>query len=568
MKRNLVDLSAQEYDVLIIGGGINGICVAWDAALRGLSVALVEKGDFGQATSFNSMRIIHGGFRYLQHADFRRVRRFMREQAAFMRIAPHLVHPLPFLIPTYNDFMRGRNLFRLALWAKNIIGFNPPALDDPAKVLPKGRLISRAECLQILPGLDDRRLSGAAVVYDSQMASSERVVMSFAHSAMVAGATLANYVQVTNVLRRGDRLVGAKARDVLTGDEFDIRAKIVVNTCGPWMDGVTGLLNGGFHGPRQRWSKAFNLVVNRRWGTDLAFGVYSHGSYEDKDAIFNKRARLLFITPWRERSLIGTAYLPYDCEPDNMTISKAEIETFLNEINKAFPAAELALRDVSFVYGGLVPILDDEPLSEAVQLRKKYRIHDHRTDDGIDGLISINGVKFTEARYVAERAVSLLFRRLGNSAPRCRTAETRIYGGNIERVHDFLTVQIRRNGFPAPTIRRLVYHYGTAYDNVLSYMKSSCQSQPKMNVEGRLLEAETLYALREEMGLKLEDVVLRRTSLAYESKNALDSIRFCASVMAKELGWSRSRLQKEVEQVTDLFPDLTYEPSENSCYGS
>lgn len=568
MERKLADLSAREFDVLVIGGGIQGVCVAWDAALRGLAVALVEKGDFGQATSFNSMRIIHGGFRYLQHADFRRMRRFMYEQAAFMRIAPHLVHPLPFVIPTYRNMLRSQNMFRLALLAKRFFGSHQSKLDELDKTVPRGRLISRADCLKILPYLDDKRLTGAAVIHDAQMLSSERLVISIARSAAAAGGTLANYVRVTGFLRSGDRVIGVNAIDGIEGDELSIRAKIVVNTCGPWIDQVAGFLNRASNQPLQRLSKAFNLVINRRWATEFAFGVYGHHGYRDRDAVFNKGSRLLFVIPWRDRSLIGTAHLPYDRGPDDMVISKSEIETFLDEINKAFPAAKLTLPDVSFVYGGLVPIADRSERSEAVQLRKKYRIHDHRTDDGIDGLISVNGVKFTEARYVAEQAVTLTLRKLGTTVPKCRTAVTPIYGGDIEPVHEFLTEQIRRNGLPAATVRRLVYHYGSAYLNVLSSSKEHCEQKSKPTMEYRVLEAETLYAIREEMARKLEDVVLRRISLAYESENALDSINLCASVMAKELGWNRSRVEKEIEQVTALFPAQTYGPSENSCYRS
>src|ERR671930_1078023 len=183
MQRDLNRLATDAYDVLIIGGGIYGVCVAWDAALRGLSVALVERGDFGHATSSNSLRVIHGGLRYLQYGDLHRLRQSIQERTVFMRIAPHLVHPLPFFIPTYGHAMRGKEILALALRINDLIGFNRNRLEDPQKYLPPGRIISREECLRLFPGIEKKELTGGAIVYDCQLFSSERLILSFARSA-------------------------------------------------------------------------------------------------------------------------------------------------------------------------------------------------------------------------------------------------------------------------------------------------------------------------------------------------------------------------------------------------
>src|ERR671918_2641974 len=188
MERNLANLSKHTYDVLVIGGGIYGVCAAWDAALRGLSVALVDKGDFGHATSSNSLRVIHGGLRYLRHGDLRRLRQSIQERTVFMRIAPHLVHPLPFLIPTYGHAMRGKEIHTLAVLMNDLIGLDRNRLEDPQKYLPPGRIIAREECLRLFPGIEKRGLTGGASVYDCQMFSSERLILSFARSATMYGA--------------------------------------------------------------------------------------------------------------------------------------------------------------------------------------------------------------------------------------------------------------------------------------------------------------------------------------------------------------------------------------------
>src|SRR5918995_3005687 len=217
MVRNVKNLSNQTYDVVVIGGGIYGVCIAWDARQRGLSVALVEKGDFGGATSSNSLRVIHGGLRYLQQGDIRRVRRSIYERSAFMRIAPHLVRPLPILIPTYGRSLRGKQIFSLALFLNKLIGF-----DLNGREFPSSRIVSKKECLRLYPGVNERGLTGGVIVYDCQMSNSERLVLSFAHSAQIAGAELANYVECTDILSEAGRVSGVKARDTLTGDEFTV----------------------------------------------------------------------------------------------------------------------------------------------------------------------------------------------------------------------------------------------------------------------------------------------------------------------------------------------------------
>jgi len=550
MDRNPERLSAKTYDVLIIGGGIYGVCVAWDAALRGLSVALLEKADFGHATSSNSLRIIHGGFRYLQHGHLRRMRRLIHERAVFMRIAPHLVHPLPFLIPTYRNLMRSREAFNLALLANDLIGFDRNRLEDPHKCLPRGRIVSREECLEIAPGLKDRGLTGAAIVYDSQMSSSERLVISFARSAWEYGADLANYVEVTGFLRDKGQVAGVKAKDLIKGTDIDVRARFVVNTSGPWIDRVTHLLPGFRSKPIQVLSKAFNILVNREFANGHAVGVYSKSVFKDQDALINKGSRLFFITPWQKRSLIGTAHLPYDADPDGLRMTESEVEGFLAEINQAYPAAALKRQDVAYVFGGLVPMIENGHSTTDVQLMKRYLIHDHQRENGGEGLISVSGVKYTEARHVAEKVVNLLFEKMGKKAPTCQTAVTRLHGGQIELFESYVSAQVRRNSLPAGVVRNLILHYGTAYVKVLKSLDSESEG---IGVASRVMKAEVLHAIREEMAQKLADVIFRRTGAGMTGNPGETCLRKCAAIMADELGWDGMRVQKEVEEVRTLF---------------
>jgi glycerol-3-phosphate dehydrogenase len=555
MKRNLAQLSNNVYDVVIIGGGIYGLFVAWDAALRGLSVALVEKGDFGHATSSNTLRIIHGGLRYLQHGDVLRMRRSIHERMVFMRIAPHLVHPLPILIPTYGHLMRGKEILSLALLMNDAIGFDRNRLEDPQKYLPRGRVISREDCLRLFPGVQERGLTGGVIYHDCQMYNSERLILSVARSAAGAGAELANYVEVTGLLRQGALVTGVKARDVLSGDELDIRARAVVNTSGPWLDRVAGLLNG--HRPHRRLvlSKAFNLLIHRQLIPDYAVGVYSRVRSKDRDAVLNKGYRLYFITPWHNRSLIGTAHLPYDADPDSFKVSEGEIQAFLDEINEAYPAAGLKRRDVCLSYGGLLPMVGNSNGTRDVHLVKAYRIHDHQREDGVGGLLSVIGVKFTESRHVAEKTVDLVFSKLGKTPPECTTAITPIYGGRIERFNDFLASETERRpqGWSAEPVRHLIYQYGSEYRSVLKHLDTAPTSTQTVADLSGILQAGVLHGIREEMGQKLADVVFRRTELGSSGHPGETTLKECAAISAKELNWNEERTQRELEEVKGIF---------------
>lgn len=316
LKRNPHNLSQTEYDLLVIGGGIYGACVAWDATLRGLSVAIVEQADFASATSANSLKIIHGGFRYLQSADIRRMRESVRERRTLMRIAPHLVHPLPVLIPTFKRLMQRKEILTFAMMINDVIGFDRNRGSESQKRIPRSRMVSRSEVARTLPGLGERGVTGGVLVYDAQVYNSERLVISFLRSAAEAGAELCNYMQVTGFLRNGDSVIGVKAQDTLTGDEIEIRAKAVVNTSGPWFNRVLGLLGEHQSSTEASFATAMNIVIGRQLFEDYAVGIPSRR--ENGDASGNESNQYLFVSPWRGRSLIGTAYSQYTGRPEDL----------------------------------------------------------------------------------------------------------------------------------------------------------------------------------------------------------------------------------------------------------
>jgi len=549
MKRNLSELTNTVYDLVVVGGGIYGACVAWDAALRGLRVGLIEKSDFGSATSANSLKIIHGGLRYLQYGDVRRMREYIRERSTWMRIAPHLIHPLPVIVPIYGRCGWSKQLLSLALLLNDAISFDRNRVANPEKFIPPGRVVSKSECLQLVPGITQKDLTGGMVFHDAQVYNTERLLLSIIRAADKAGATLVNYVEVMGFLRSGSQVRGIEAQDVLTGDRFEIQARSVVNTCGPWLGRVLGLLNGS--PPAGHCAAAINLVTRPLW-EKYALGISGANGYEDPNTLIPKKSSLLFITPWRNRSIIGTRYRKYQGAPDEFRVTEKDIREFIDDIRLACPAAALELEDVTFVHGGLLPCTQTSGAAGMVDLLKKHQIIDHQKE-GLNGVLSVVGVKYTMARFVAEKVVDRLFENRKQKAPRSRTTVTPVYGGEMDRVESFVCAAIKNEArsLNEKSIRRLIHTYGSKYSEVLQYIEFD--RAQGLNEDLAVLKAEVLHAVRDEMAQKLTDVVFRRTDLGSAGHPGNEALRICVETMGAELGWGPERFRTELDEISCAF---------------
>ena len=544
MQRDLSRLQQDIYDVVIIGGGIYGACIAWDASLRGLTVALVDQGDFGHATSANHHKIIHGGFRYLQHADLPRMRESIRERRILMQIAPHLVSPLPCVIPTYEDLPQRKWVMWAALKLYDLIGFDRNHHLAPQKWLPRSRVISRTDCLQLCPNLDQRGLTGGALFFDAQVYNPDRLTLSFLLSAASRGADLANYAQVTGFLRERDGIAGVQVKDLLSGKFFGVRGRMVVNCSGPWMNRVLQLVGGPTQPKRMSFVKAA-VLATRSVIQGCALGVASRSRGEVGGG---RESRYFFITPWRNISLIGTLQVRHDGSPEEVAVTEQELRDFLNEVNTAYPAG-LTRQDVYFAYSGLVPADDADNQTGGGALTRRYRILDHERDDGIPGLISVLGVKYTTARDVAAKTIDLVFRKLGKCPAECQTHATPIYGGAINGFEELavLEQQQKSAGISAEAFQHLLQTYGSGYRDVLRYCEEDQEwSQPVTN-DSPVIKAEVLHGVRDEMAQKLTDILLRRTELATVGYPGRACLNTCAAIMAREAGWDRRRIVKEIE---------------------
>lgn len=554
MKRDLESLTGRTYDLLVIGGGIHGACIAWDATLRGLSVALIERGDFGQETSANSLKTVHGGLRYLQDADINLVRLMIHERTSYLRIAPHLVHPLPCLTPTYSRLTRSRLALGVALKLNDLAGYDRNRNPDPEKHIPSSRLVSREECLKILPGLPDLGVTGGAIWHDGQVYDTERLTLSFVRSAEIGGASVANYVEAVGLLRKDSKVIGIKARDAFTGDEFDIQAQVVVNSAGPWVDKILRRGKLEMQGQLFNHSLAMNIIT-KKVIDGYGAGVPSWPKSKVKED--EKVSHMLFISPWRNRSLIGTFHFHYHGDPDQFHVSEVDLENILAEINSAYPEINLNLEDITFVHHGFLPEEKGSPEKE-VSLIRKGKVFDHRGEDGIEGLITVMGVKYTTARQLAENTVELVFEHLGRSGSKSMTAITQLHDGQIESFDDYLNSLVQQDSsqLDSNLIDHLVRSYGTTYPG-LRELINIAEAQHKLGLlSPQVIRAQVHYAVREEMALKLSDVILRRTGLGSVGKPDNGILQLCTEIMAAELGWDKRKKEDEVDEVNAVYKRL------------
>ncbi len=553
MKKNLQNLTSTEYDLLIIGGGIYGATAVWDASLRGLKVALIEKGDFGCETSSNSLKTIHGGLRYLQQADFKRMRESIRERWILMRIAPHLIHPLKCLMPTYGHLGKGPEAMKIALMLNDLVGLDRNKLADPQKRLPNGKVVSRKSCLEQIPGVRTDRLSGGAIWYDCQVYNSERLLISYLRSAQERGADLANYVEAKGFLIQDNRVAGVKAFDCESGETLEIKSKMVLNTSGPWLNQLLGWMQSDQPRHKVKLSVAMNLVT-RPLVNGCAAGITGRRTNLEKGKIVEKGKKVYFITPWRNYSLVGTINDPYEGDPSDFSMTETKLQQFINEINYALPGNQLSREDVYFYHAGLVPMERPDPKSGEVVVTKQYKIFDHSKEDNMEGVVSVLGVKYTTARDVSAKAIDLVMKKLNKEEIFSQTDKERIFGGEINRFDDFLDqtrIQLK-DKLPDSVIDQLVRNYGSELPRVLKYGKEN-PDWLKAFDGTHVLPAEIIHAVREEMVVHLSDVVLRRTELGSAGNPGDSVLNEVAKLMAKELAWDEKKIGEEIDSTKDIY---------------
>ena len=493
-----------DFDLIIIGAGINGAGIARDAAMRGLKVLLLDKGDIGGGTSAWSTRLIHGGLRYLEHGELGLVRESLREREILMRIAPHLVRPLPILLPVYKGARRGSWTIRAGMWAYDLLSFH--------KTLPHHRFLSPQQALQEIPSLESRNLEGAAVYYDAQVEFAERLVLENALSAVEHGAAVQTYTRLQNFVSNDKSILAVQLVNVKTGDAQTASASMIINAAGPWVDDV--LEKGASSDRLIGGTKGSHIVV------DPFAGAPTTGLYVEAE----KDRRPFFIIPWNGKYLIGTTDIRFEGNADEVRASDEEVDYLLRETNRVLPAAALTADDVLYTYSGVRPLPFTSEKKEA-RITRRHFIKQHSQ---FGNLFSIVGGKLTTYRSLAEETVDLILRRLNRPVPASQT--------------DLLLLP----GATASTSDRLQRIYGTRAARISSLIDDDPELANEFDDETGAVAAEVVHAFKNEMAMTLSDCLLRRTMVAFNSRRGLNAVEAAADVGRKHLGWTDERCAREI----------------------
>ena len=494
-----------DFDVVIVGAGINGAGIARDAAMRGLKVLLIDKGDIGGGTSAGSTRLIHGGLRYLEHFEFGLVRESLRERETLLRIAPHLVRPLPITIPIYKSSRRGPVKIRAGMIAYDVLSWG--------KSLPRHHMRSAKETLRAMPGLNAEGLVGSAVYFDAQVEFPERLVVENVLAAIEHGATVRTYTRVTSLLVEDGLAAGVQ----LDGNKTDqLRAKIIINAAGPWVD---QLLNssceawtaGGAEGKRLIGGTKGSHIVVAPFAGAPASAVYL-------EAVSNERP--FFIIPWNGNYLIGTTDVRFEGDPAEVRAEEWEIDYLLSETNRVFPRAELTRERVLYTYSGVrpLPFMTDHD-SQSITRRHFLREHPQ-----FKNLISIVGGKLTTYRSLAEECVDLVLRKLGRGFTRTNT--------------DCVPLPGASGDYESNLCERWLRIYG-------SRAREVAEIENRLNATA--LGAEVVFAFEKEFATTLADCFLRRNMIGLNSDLGLRELDAAAEIGRRFLGWTEERVRREVE---------------------
>ncbi len=520
------------YDVIIIGGGINGTGIARDAAERGLSVYLAEKKDFGYGTSFRSTKLIHGGLRYLEHYEIGLVRESLREREILLRVAPHLVRPIKFVLPIYEDHKYGYGKVKLGLVAYDLLSYD--------KSLQNHQAYSTEELLSLEPHLRKESLKGGFGYFDCQILYPERMCVENVIMAKEAGADVHNYTEVVAFLFHRGRVAGVRVRDRLKGEACEVYARTVVNAAGPWVDEVLRLQRNG--PPRKiGGTKGSHILLSRfPGGPDHALYL---PAYQD--------GRPFFVIPWREYYWVGTTDIRYDGDLDAVQASQEEIEYLLREVNFVLPEANVTERDVLYCLAGIRPLPYTGDDKEEAEITRRHIIFDHE-DEGLPGLISIIGGKLTTFRSLAEETVDYLFELRKKEPPPCQTATIPTWGGGMKNINRYIRENKRKYsaefGLEPAQVEHLIALYGKKFWRVLELTRESPDLLERICPDNPDIKAQIVFALQNEFPRTLADILLRRTGIGTSACRGLNCAKTAARVMGKYLRWRRKRIREEIEQ--------------------
>ncbi|MFD9215000.1 glycerol-3-phosphate dehydrogenase/oxidase [Streptomyces sp. NPDC087659] len=520
----LAAMAERELDVLVVGGGVVGAGTALDAVTRGLSTGIVEARDWASGTSSRSSKLVHGGLRYLEMLDFALVREALKERGLLLeRIAPHLVKPVPFLYP-----LQHKGWERVYAGAGVALYDTMSVSSGHGRGLPVHRHLTRRHALQVAPCLRRDALVGALQYYDAQM-DDARYVATLVRTAASYGARAASRAPVIGFLREGERVVGARVKDIETGGEYEIRAKQIVNATGVWTDDTQAMIGerGQFH---VRASKGIHLVVPK------------DRIHSTSGIILRTEKSVLFVIPWGRHWIVGTTDTEWDLDKAHPAASSADIDYLLAHVNSVL-AVPLSRDDVEGVFAGLRPLLAGE--SDATSKLSR----EHTVAHPVPGLVVVAGGKYTTYRVMAKDAVDEAVHGLDRRVAECVTEDVPLLGAEGYRALWNARARIaERTGLHVARVEHLLNRYGSMTEELLELVTADPGLGRPLTGADDYLRAEVVYAASHEGARHLDDVLTRRTRISIETfDRGTRSARECAELMAPVLGWDKEQIEKEVE---------------------
>jgi glycerol-3-phosphate dehydrogenase len=538
---DLARLRSERFDVLIIGGGVTGVGAALDAASRGLSVALVESRDLAAGTSSRSSKLIHGGLRYLEQFEFGLVHEALRERGLLTtRLAPHLVRPVPILVPLTTVPPTGIGSLARRVWQRTYFGAGVALYDAFAGITGNGRgmpihqHLSKTAARRLVPSLREDVLTGAIRYYDGQV-DDARYVATMARTAASLGAAVVTSASAVGINREAREVTGVRVRDMETGEEFDVAARTVVAATGVWSDDIAALLGGPAvpvrAGLRVRASKGVHLVVPRS------------AISGDAGLILRTPTSVLFVLPWGGHWIIGTTDTDWALDRSHPAASARDIVYLLDQLNRWLDRP-VSTSDIEGVYAGLRPLLSGEDEDTSALSRE------HAVVEPMLGLMIVAGGKYTTYRVMAVDVIDRVVRRLGGPAARNPSGTDKLPLLGADGYATMWTNRAdiaRRRGVSVGLLEHLLERYGTLATEILALVDADPLLGSALTGAPEYLAAEVVYACAAEGALHIEDVLTRRTRISIETAHrGADSAAATAELMARVLGWDASTREREV----------------------
>ena len=537
MNRFIENYQGKEFDLIVVGGGITGSTVAYEAASRGLSVALIEKSDFGSATSAATSKMIHGGLRYLSTFEFGLVRESLKERRVLTNIAPNFIHPASFLVAVYKKDKGTNFMLKIGMLLYELFSFDKNRLRDKSKKMPFHKSVSSEQISQLFPNAIKKGLMGGQMFSDCSSHSPERFTLAFIKSAVKHGASVANYTKVEDFItdenQKKKTVKGVRVIDEISGKRYNVYGKLVINCAGPWADLLLDKIKKKSSNQELRRSEGIHFITKKLTDKHVFLGSTVLGKH-------------YFLVPYRNHTLIGTTDKEFIGRPDDYKVTKKAIVELLDDVNNSFGNLEkIKYEDIVYTYGGLRPLIEDQT-EDVYDSSRKYEITGEKKN-GIEGLITVEGGKFTTSRMLAEKAIDKALKIMRLPIKKSISESTYLYACDIKNFGEFVAEKQKTyTQFKPEQIEYLAKSYGTEIDEILLKAKENKSLIEPLNADGENL-AQVQFAIKNEMALTLSDIMLRRTGLGLLGHPGKETMAKVAKLAAKELNWDNQKLAQEIE---------------------